>query len=58
MEVKPKKVLIVDDEPDIVEIISYNLAKEAYEITSAKNGHEALDKTNSFRPDLLILDIF
>ncbi|MBA2762316.1 MAG: response regulator transcription factor [Segetibacter sp.] len=57
MEVKPKKVLIVDDEPDIVEIISYNLAKEGYEITSAKNGHEALDKTNSFRPDLLILDI-
>ncbi len=57
MEVKAKKVLIVDDEPDIVEIISYNLAKEGYEITSAKNGHEALDKTNSFRPDLLILDI-
>ncbi len=57
MEAKAKKVLIADDEPDIVEIISYNLTKEGYEISSAKNGVEALDKTNSFKPDLLILDI-
>ncbi len=57
MEVMAKKVLIVDDEPDIIEIISYNLVKEGYEVSSAKNGLEALDKTNSFKPDLLILDI-
>ncbi len=57
MEVKAKKVLIADDEPDIIEIISYNLAKEGYEIASARNGLEALDKTYSFKPDLLILDI-
>ena len=57
MEVKAKKVLIVDDEQDIIEIISYNLAKEGYEIFSAKNGLEALDKTIAFKPDLLILDI-
>lgn len=57
MEAKAKKVLIADDEPDIIEIISYNLTKEGYEISSAKNGLEALDKTSSFKPDLLILDI-
>ncbi|MDQ6814785.1 MAG: response regulator transcription factor [Bacteroidota bacterium] len=52
-----KKVLIVDDEPDILEIISYNLIKEGYETVTAKNGIEALEKTASFKPDLLILDI-
>lgn len=57
MEVKAKKVLIADDEPDILEIISYNLAKEGYEIVTAKNGTEALDKAQTFKPDLLILDI-
>lgn len=57
MEGKTKKILIADDEPDIIEIISYNLVKEGYEITTAKNGIEALDKTLSFKPDLLILDI-
>ncbi len=57
MELKAKKVLIADDEPDIIEIISYNLIKEGYEISTAKNGLEALDKTIAFKPDLLILDI-
>ena len=52
-----KKVLIVDDEPDILEIISYNLIKEGYEILTAKNGMEALDMVSSFKPDLIILDI-
>jgi two-component system alkaline phosphatase synthesis response regulator PhoP len=57
MELKSKKVLIVDDEPDIIEIISFNLSKEGYEISTAKNGIEALEKANSFKPDLIILDI-
>jgi two-component system, OmpR family, alkaline phosphatase synthesis response regulator PhoP len=57
MEPKGKKVLIADDEPDIIEIISYNLTKEGYEIYSAKNGIEALDKINAIKPDLVILDI-
>lgn len=57
MEANFKKVLIVDDEPDILEIISYNLIKEGYEILTAKNGIEALEKTASFKPDLVILDI-
>jgi two-component system alkaline phosphatase synthesis response regulator PhoP len=57
MESNLKKVLIVDDEPDILEIISYNLIKEGYEILTAKNGIEALDKVASYKPDLVILDI-
>ena len=57
MEPNLKKVLIVDDEPDILEIVSYNLEKEGYEIQTAKNGIEALDKVPVFKPDLIILDI-
>ncbi len=57
MESKLKKVLIVDDEADILEIISYNLIKEGYEIQTAKNGIEGLDKVQPFKPDLVILDI-
>jgi two-component system alkaline phosphatase synthesis response regulator PhoP len=57
MDANLKKVLIVDDEPDILEIISYNLKKEGYEILTAKNGTEGLEKTGSFKPDLVILDI-
>ena len=52
-----KKILIADDEPDILEIITYNLHKEGYKIETAKNGIEALDKVAAFKPDLVILDI-
>ncbi|HQW83337.1 MAG TPA: response regulator transcription factor [Ferruginibacter sp.] len=52
-----KKILIADDEPDILEIISYNLQNEGHEIITAKNGNEALDKAIKFKPDLIILDI-
>src|SRR4051812_32325909 len=57
MESNSKRVMIVDDEPDILEIISYNLIKEGYEIQTAKNGIEALDLIGHFKPDLVILDI-
>jgi two-component system alkaline phosphatase synthesis response regulator PhoP len=57
MEPNQKKVLIVDDEPDILEIISYNLIKEGYEINTAKDGLEAVEKVAAFRPNLVILDI-
>jgi two-component system, OmpR family, alkaline phosphatase synthesis response regulator PhoP len=52
-----KKILIADDEPDILEIISYNLTKEGYEVITAKNGNEAIEKAKQYSPDLIILDV-
>ncbi len=57
MDPKPKKILIADDEPDILEIVSYNLSKEGYEIYTAKDGYEAIEKAKQLLPDLIILDI-
>jgi two-component system, OmpR family, alkaline phosphatase synthesis response regulator PhoP len=57
MEVFPGKILIVDDEPDIVEFISYNLKSKGYLISTAKDGVEAVRKARDFRPDLILLDI-
>jgi two-component system alkaline phosphatase synthesis response regulator PhoP len=53
----PKKILIADDEPDILEIIQYNLQSEGYEVITAKNGNDALDLAKKHQPDLIILDI-
>ncbi|HRN80509.1 MAG TPA: response regulator transcription factor [Ferruginibacter sp.] len=50
------KILIADDEPDILEIISFNLRKDGYEVMTAKNGAEALELAKSYQPDLIILD--
>lgn len=52
-----KKILIADDEPDILEIIQYNLQTEGYEVITAKNGNEAIEQARRFNPDLIILDI-
>ena len=52
-----KKILIADDEPDILEIIRYNLEAEGYMVATAKNGNEAIEKAKQFEPDLIILDI-
>ena len=52
-----KKILIADDEPDILEIIQFNLLAEGYEVATAKNGDEAYEKAKRFSPDLIILDI-
>lgn len=57
MDAKGKRILIADDEPDIVEIIDYNLAKEGYETFTAKHGEDALEKAKLLKPDLVILDI-
>ena len=57
MESKGKKILIADDEPDILEIIQYNLSKEGYDVVTAKDGDEAVGKAKMTRPDLIILDI-
>lgn len=57
MEGAPRKILIADDEPDILEIVSYNLSKEGYEIYTAKDGNEAIERAKQLHPDLIILDI-
>ncbi|HRH59588.1 MAG TPA: response regulator transcription factor [Chitinophagaceae bacterium] len=57
MDTAAKKILIADDEKDIVEIISYNLSNEGYEIYTAYDGNAALDMARKIHPDLIILDI-
>ena len=52
-----KKILIADDEPDILEIIQFNLQAEGYEVITAKNGDEAIEEAKKHHPDLIILDI-
>ncbi|MEM9823182.1 MAG: response regulator transcription factor [Bacteroidota bacterium] len=51
------KILVVDDEPDILEFIKYNLEKEEYNVTTASNGVEALEMAKRQDPNLIILDI-
>ncbi len=51
------KVLVVDDEPDIVELLVYNLEKEGYETETATNGLEAIEAARRFAPDLILMDI-
>lgn len=52
-----KKILIVDDEPDILEILSYNLEKEGYDVSTAHHGKAGIKMAKKVRPDLIILDI-
>ncbi|KAA8482750.1 two-component system alkaline phosphatase synthesis response regulator PhoP [Arcticibacter tournemirensis] len=52
-----QKILIVDDEPDIRELIEYNLKKEGYQVFSASNGQEGITEAKRARPDLIILDV-
>ena len=52
-----KKILIADDEPDILEIIQYNLKAEGYDVYTARNGDEALEMAKKTAPDLILLDI-
>ncbi len=52
-----KKILIADDEPDILEIIQFNLQQEGYEVVTAKTGDDAIEKAKQTKPDLIILDI-
>ncbi len=57
MKKKHTRILIADDEPDILEILSYNLIAEGYQVSTAKNGLEVLNKMNKPYPHLLILDV-
>lgn len=51
------KILIVDDEPDILEFVGYNLQREGYKVSRASNGFDALDIANQTQPHLILLDI-
>lgn len=51
------KILLVDDEPDILEILSYNLSSEGYQVITAKNGAEGVEKAKKKLPNLIILDV-
>lgn len=55
--VKTIHILVVDDEPDLVELISYNLTKEGFKVSSASDGEEALEKISMGGFDLVILDL-
>lgn len=57
MDPKGMKVLVADDEPDILEIVRYNLEAEGYEVFTASNGEEALIRARALKPDLVILDV-
>lgn len=52
-----KKILIADDEPDILEIIQFNLKAEGFEVVTAKNGDEAVEQARRHQPQLIILDV-
>ncbi|WP_234108665.1 MULTISPECIES: response regulator transcription factor [Chryseobacterium] len=52
-----KKILLIDDEMDILELLSYNLEKEGYMVYTAQNGNEGIEKAKSIIPDLILLDV-
>ncbi|HTN39391.1 MAG TPA: response regulator transcription factor [Arachidicoccus sp.] len=57
METTPRKILIVDDEPDILEIIEFHLKRENFEVYKARDGNEGIEKAKLIKPDLIILDM-
>ena len=57
MKKKDIKILLVDDEQDILEIVGYNLSQEGYQIVTASNGKEAIAKAKKEHPHLIIMDV-
>jgi len=57
LDAKGIKILVVDDDPDIVEFLSYNLKKEGYSIYTTNNGREAIKMAQKVNPHLILLDI-
>lgn len=57
MKKKDIKILLVDDEQDILEIVGYNLSQEGYQIVTASNGKEAITKAKKEHPHLIIMDV-
>jgi len=56
-KIMPLTILVVDDEPDLVELISYNLSQQGHTVISAGNGVEAIELAKSRQPDLVVLDV-
>ena len=52
-----KKILVVEDDPDLVELLSYNLRASGFAVGTAADGVDALKKTRSISPDLILLDL-
>jgi DNA-binding response OmpR family regulator len=52
-----KRILVVDDDPELVELVSFNLKQAGYAIGTASNGLEAIKKARSLEPDLILLDV-
>lgn len=57
MKESKTKILLVDDEPDILEIVGYNLKNEGYHVYTAENGKLGVEKAKAKKPDLIILDV-
>lgn len=57
MKKRDIKILLADDEADILEIVGYNLSAEGYQVTKANNGIEAVEKAKKHKPHLIILDV-
>ena len=57
MNISSIKILVVDDDPDIVEILKYNLKNSGYSVKSAGNGVEAIKKAKKFIPDIILMDV-
>ncbi len=57
MKKKDIKILLVDDEPDILEIVGYNLSNEGYQVITAENGVQGVKKAKKEKPQLIILDV-
>lgn len=56
-EMTGKKILLIDDEQDILDIISFNLEKEGYQVFTCNNGNEGIEKAKEILPDLILLDV-
>ena len=54
---RPMRILVVDDEPDILETLEFSLGRKGFEVATAADGLEGLDKAKRMRPDLMILDV-
>lgn len=54
---RKEKILLVDDEPDIIEFLGYNLIKEGYDVTTSTSGKEAVELAKKIKPDLILLDV-